>query len=51
MKNIRLMAAGFIAATVVFKGKEILEFTKNKYSELKEKVQKEQPAKKEKSAE
>lgn len=37
-------AAGFIAATVVFKGKEILE----KY---KEKAQKEQPAEKEKSAE
>ena len=35
MKNIGLIAAGFIAATVVFKGKEILEITKNKYSEIK----------------
>ena len=35
MKNIGLVAAGFIAATVVFKGKEILEITKNKYSEIK----------------
>ena len=35
MKNLGLIAAGFIAATVVFKGKEILEITKNKYSEIK----------------
>lgn len=40
MKNIGLIAAGFIAATAIFKGKEILELTKNKYSELKEKAQK-----------
>lgn len=51
MKNCGLIAVGFIAATAIFKGKEILEATKKKYSELKEKAQKEQPAEKEKSAE
>lgn len=48
MKNCGLIAIGFIAATAIFKGKEILETAKNKYSELKEKTQKkEQPAEKE----
>lgn len=40
MKNISLVVAGFIAATAVFKGKEILETVKNKYSEIEEKSQK-----------
>jgi len=44
MKNCGLIAVGFIAATAIFKGKEILETAKKKYSELKEKAQKEQPA-------
>lgn len=48
MKNCGLIAIGFIAATAIFKGKEILETAKMKYSELKEKTQKkEQPAEKE----
>ena len=47
MKNIGLVAAGFLAATIVFKGKEILDIAKNKYSEIKEKSQKkEEPAEK-----
>lgn len=44
MKNCGLIAIGFIAATAIFKGKEIFETTKKKYTELKEKAQKEQPA-------
>lgn len=52
MKNFGLIAAGFIAATAVFKGKEILETAKKKYSEIKEKAQKkEEPAEKKESAE
>lgn len=45
MKNCGLIAVGFIAATAIFKGKEILETAKKKYSEIKEKSQKkEEPA-------
>lgn len=51
MKNCGLIAIGFIAATAIFKGKEILETAKKKYTEIKEKAQKEQPAETKESAE
>ena len=41
MKNCGLIAVGFIAATAIFKGKEILETAKKKYLELREKALKE----------